>query len=149
MNPLDTLTVVLHSVKMPVVSGYRGIKTMGQPISVMAHLKKSIVQVKSETNSLAHAIITAIAKLTNYTNYAAYCKGRKIYPKVKQVLATTGISLDIGGGIPELECFQDHFRHYKILVYSGLNCDEIMFEGRFESAERLNYRTMRLPGIIT
>ena len=35
-NALDTLTVVLHSVKMPIRFGYAGIKTMGRPISVMA-----------------------------------------------------------------------------------------------------------------
>ena len=48
-NALYTLTVVLHTVKMPVVFGLQGngIKTMGRPISVVAHLKKSIVQVKS------------------------------------------------------------------------------------------------------
>ena len=50
----------------------------------------------------------------------------------------TGISLDNGGGVPEIERFQDHFRHYKIVVYTGLNSDEIMFEGRVEAADRLN-----------
>ena len=35
-NVLDTLTVVLHSVKMPVGFGYGGIETIGQPTSVMA-----------------------------------------------------------------------------------------------------------------
>ena len=96
----------------------------------MAHLKKSIVQVKSETNCLFHALINAIAKVTNDTNYSAYRKEWKIYPKVDQLLATTGISLDNCGGILELESFQDHFRHYKIVVYTGLNCDEIMLQGR-------------------
>ncbi len=57
-------------------------------------------------------------------------------PKVDQLLVTTGISCDNGGGIPE--CFQDHFRQYKIVVYTGLNCDEIMFEGHVETSERLN-----------
>ena len=73
-NALDTLTVGLHSVKMPLGFGYRGIKTMGRPISVIARLKKSIEQVKSETNCLAHALIIAITKVTNDPNYAAYRK---------------------------------------------------------------------------
>ena len=47
-NALDTLTVVLHSVKMPVDFGGHGFKTKCRPISVIAHLKKSIVQVKTE-----------------------------------------------------------------------------------------------------
>ena len=54
---------------------------MGRPLSVKTLLKKSIVQVKSERNFLAHALI-AIAKLTNDPNYKANIQGRKIYPKV-------------------------------------------------------------------
>ena len=52
-NALDTLVVTVHSVKMPVGFGY-GIKIKGRPLSVMAHLKKSIVEVKDEENCLAH-----------------------------------------------------------------------------------------------
>ena len=80
-NALDTLTVVMHSVTMPGGFGQRGdgIKTMGRPISVMAHLKKSIGEVKSETNCLAHALVT-IAKATKDPNYKTYMQGRKIYP---------------------------------------------------------------------
>ena len=54
-NALDTLTVVVHSVTMPVGFGRQGngIKTMGRPISVMAHLKTSIVRVTSETTGQA------------------------------------------------------------------------------------------------
>ena len=117
-NALDTLTVVVHSVTMPVGFGRQGhgIKTMGRPISVMAHLKSNIVQVKSETNCLAHALIIADARATKDPNYKAYTMGRKIYPRVDQLLSATGISLDNGGRIPELERFQDHFRHYKIVV---------------------------------
>ena len=105
--------------------GY-GIKTMRRPILVMAHLKKSIVQVKAETNCLAHALIIAIAKVTKDPNYKTYMEGRKLYPRFDQLLAATGISLDSGGGIHELERFQDQLRHYKIVVYTGLNCDEIV-----------------------
>ena len=137
-NALDTLTVVLHSVKMPAGFGCAGIKTMGRPISVLARLMKSIVQIKAETNCLAHALIIAIAKVTKDPNYKSYMQGRKIYPKVDQLLAATGISLDNCGGIPELERFHDRFRHYKIVVYTGLKCDEILFEGLLETAERLN-----------
>ena len=138
LNALDMLTFVLHSVRMPVAFGIGGFKTMGRPLSVMEHLKKNIAKVKAETNCLAHALIIAIAKLTNNPNYKACIKGRKIYPKVAQLLATTGISLDNGGGNPELERFENHFRQYKVLVYTGLNCDEIMYEGRVETSEGLN-----------
>ena len=39
-NALDTLTVAVNSVKMPVGFGYRGIKTMERPMPVMAHLRR-------------------------------------------------------------------------------------------------------------
>jgi len=48
-NALDTL-VTVHSVKMPVGSGKHATKSMDRPLSVMAHLKGSIVEVKAEEN---------------------------------------------------------------------------------------------------
>ena len=70
-NALDTLTVVLHSVRMPVGFGFRGdgIKTKCRQLSVMAHLKTTIIEVKAENICLAHALIIAIVKLMNDSNY--------------------------------------------------------------------------------
>ena len=51
--------MTVHSVRLPVGFG-RGRK--GRPLSVMAHLKRSVVEVKASENCLAHAIIIAIAK---------------------------------------------------------------------------------------
>jgi hypothetical protein len=82
----------------------------------MAHLKRNIIEVKAETNCLAHAIIIAIARITKDPNYKAYRQGRKIHPVVDNLLATTGICLPNGGGIPEIERFQEHFDQYKIIV---------------------------------
>jgi hypothetical protein len=104
----------------------------------MTHLKNSIIEVKTETNCPAHGLIIAIAKIRNDPDYKAYRRGRKIRPVVDNLLATTGINLDNGGGIPELERFQDHFRQYKIVVHTGLNCDTIIFEGQVETSERIN-----------
>jgi len=56
-NALDTLVVTVHSVTMPVGYGKHAIKSMGRTLSVMAHLKSSIVEVKAEENCLAHALI--------------------------------------------------------------------------------------------
>ena len=75
-NALDTLVVTVHSVKMPVSFG-RGIKTKGRPLTIIAHLKRSIVQVKAEENCLAHALKIAIARVHNDANYKSYCQGRK------------------------------------------------------------------------
>jgi len=71
-NALDTLVVNVHSVKMQVGFGGGGIKTLGRPVSVLAHLKKSIIQVKATENCLAHALIMAIARIDNDSNYESY-----------------------------------------------------------------------------
>ena len=78
----------------------RGMKSKGRPLSVMAHLKTSVVEVKAAENCLVHAIIIAIAKAENGTDYKAYRKGRKIRPVVRKLLANTGIDLSGGGGFP-------------------------------------------------
>ena len=92
---------------MPVRFGY-GIKTKGRPLSIMAHLKKIIVEVKAEENYLAHALIIAIARVENDAKYKAYRQGRKIRPVVQALLQQAGIDLTSGGGIPELNRFQEH-----------------------------------------
>jgi hypothetical protein len=84
------------------------------------------------------ALIIAIAKATNDPNYKVYIQGRKIVPAVQNLLLTTGIDLSKGAGIPEIERFQDHFSEYRIVVYEGLHCDNIMYEGHVDSSARLN-----------
>jgi hypothetical protein len=65
--------------------------------------QKSIVEVRTEENCLAHALVIAIAKVTNDSNYPAYRKGyKKILSKVRELLQTTGVDLSRGKGIPEL-----------------------------------------------
>jgi len=135
-NAMDKLILVIHSVKMPV--GFGRVKTMGRPLSVMAHVKHSIINVTAESNCLAHALIIGIARLTKDPNYKAYRQGRKILPEVQHLLQTTGINLENGGGIRKIQQFQDHFTEYKIVVYGGLHCSDILFEGRVTSAKRVN-----------
>jgi hypothetical protein len=57
--------------------GFDGTKNIDKPLSVMAHPKKSIIEIKVETNSLAQALIIAIAKVTRDSNYKSYLDGRK------------------------------------------------------------------------
>jgi hypothetical protein len=52
-NAMDKLVIDVHSVRMPVGFGKKALKTKGRPLSVMAHLKKSIVEVLAEENCLA------------------------------------------------------------------------------------------------
>jgi hypothetical protein len=61
LNALDTLVFEIHTVKMQVgFEDAREIKTKSRPLSILAHSKRSIIEVKAETNCLAHALITAI-----------------------------------------------------------------------------------------
>jgi len=103
----------------------------------MVHGKRSIIEVKSKTNCLAHALLIAIARLKNDPVYKSYRKGWKIRSAV-HLLETTGIDLQNGGGIPEIRRFQDHYTEFKIVVYRGLNCDDINFEGQVTSEKRVN-----------
>ena len=102
------------------------------------HTSKSIIQVKATENCLAHALIIAIARVDNDSNSESYRKCWKIRPVLRDMLEKTGIDLSSGAGIPGLATFQEQFREYKIVVYQGLSCENIMFEGRVESAKRLN-----------
>ena len=88
---MDTLTFHVHSIKMPV--GFGKVETsIGRPLSVMAHLKRSIVEMNAE-NCLAHAMVIAVARVTNDPNYIAYRMGRKkIFPKVCELLQAAGVN---------------------------------------------------------
>jgi hypothetical protein len=57
---------------------------------------------------------------------------------VDNLLATTGIDLTNGGDIPELIKFQEHFKEYRIVVFGGLNCKDLVFDGQDESEKRIN-----------
>ena len=135
---LDNLTFHVHSVGMPVGFGKKAEKSKGRPLSKMAQLKRSIVQVKAKENCLAHALVIAISRVMNDPNYKAYRQGRKILPKVRELLQASGVDLSRGGGIPELQAFQRHLSQYRIVVYSGLQCDNIMFDGQVATPQRIN-----------
>ena len=58
-----------HSNRLPVGFGTHASKRRGRSLSVMAHLKRSVVEVKATENCLAHALIIAIAKADNNPMY--------------------------------------------------------------------------------
>jgi len=130
---LDTLVVTVHSVRMPVGFGKHVITSTGRPLSVIAHLKTKIVEVKAEEHCLAHALLIAIVKVDKDTSYKAYIQGRKIRHVVETLLGTTGIELS-----NELVRFQEHFWGYKIVVYHGLSREDIMFEWQVDFVKRIN-----------
>ena len=100
-NALDTLVMTVHSVRMPAGNGGgEGIATKGRPLELMARVKKSIVQVKAESNCLAHALIIAKAKVDGDPNYNSYRRGYKVRPMVNSLLETTGIDFRTVGEYP-------------------------------------------------
>jgi hypothetical protein len=78
----------------------------------MVHLKRSIIEVKADENCPTNAVIISIARLTNDPNYSA--------------------------GIPELTRFQEHFKEYRIVVFGGFKCEDIMNDGQVESENTIN-----------
>ena len=64
----DRLVVVVHTVKMPVGFGRTALMRKGRTVANLAHLKRSVIEVKSENNCLAHALIVAIASLEKDPN---------------------------------------------------------------------------------
>ena len=57
---------------------------------------------------------------------------------MEQILDTTGIDLKKGAGIPEITTFQEHFHEYKIVVYAGLNCGSIIYQGHVDYDKCIN-----------
>lgn len=70
---------------------------------------------------MAHALITAIARLDKDSNHDSFHKSRKIIPVVRDLLETTGIDLVSGAGILDVIRYAEHFREYKIEVYKVLS----------------------------
>jgi hypothetical protein len=97
------------------------------------------VEVKAKENCLAHAFVIAVAKLTNDPGYVQYRMGRKkILAKVHELLQASGVDLSRGGGIPEIQAVQRHLSEHRIMMYSGLRCDSIMFDGQVATPQRIN-----------
>ena len=122
---------------MPVGIGRSAVKTKGRQLDVMSHLKKSIIQVKAEENCLALALIIAIVRFKKDPNYDSYRPGFRIIPVVNHLLQTTGIDLTIGGVIGVLTRFQEYYTDYRIIVYVGLNCEDMILDGQNESEKRI------------
>ena len=57
---------------MPVGFGRVAVKQKGRQLASMVQLKGSILEVRTEENFFAHALIIAIAKLNNDPDYKAY-----------------------------------------------------------------------------
>ena len=107
------------------------------------------MEVNATENCLAHAVIIEIAEIDIDANYISYRNGNKIRPIVRTLIQENGIDLSGDAWIPELVNFQEHFRDYKITLYQGLACEDIMFKGQVDPISELNYCTMMSKDTIT
>ena len=57
---------------------------------------------------------------------------------VQQLLETTGIDLQNGGGINELQQFEGHSTEYRIVVFGGLDCEDVILDRHVKSEKRIN-----------
>ena len=90
-DALDTLVITVHSV-MRTAGFCRAMKTVGRPLSIMAHVTESLVDVKAVDNSLPNVLIISIAKVDKDSNYKRYRNGWKIRPVLRKLLETISIS---------------------------------------------------------
>ena len=119
----DRLEVHLDHVRMPVGNGCE--KTKGRSLNVKSAIEKSFV-VKTAFLCLAHALIIAIAKVNGDPKYAAYSDGKCLKQPVQDILSASGVNLTYGGGLNQLEQFQNYLSDYKIIVYGGLSPDRVI-----------------------
>ena len=57
---------------------------------------------------------------------------------MNEFLHASDADLSRGGGIPELQVFQRHLPEFRIVVYSGLRCESIMFDGQVGTPQKIN-----------
>jgi len=65
---------------------------------------------------LAHALISAMARVNGDRKYALYRQGKCIKKPVEKLLKAFGVDLSNCGGFEELEQFQEYLSDYKIVV---------------------------------
>jgi len=113
------------------------VKTKGRSLDVLSAIKRSIVVVKLAFLCLTYALIIVMAKVNNDPKYKLYRNERCLKEPVEKLLNASGVDLSNGGGIEELQQFQQYLSDYKIIVFDGLYPDRVMFSGNSLSAKKL------------
>jgi hypothetical protein len=133
----DQLEVHLDHVRMPAGNGRQAQKTKGRSLDIISAIKKSIVIVKAAYLCLANALVIAMARVNGDPKYTSYRKRYQLDKPVEELLRASGVDLSNGGGLEELQQFQDHLSDYNIMVYDGLSPDRLIFSGNSVSDKKL------------
>jgi hypothetical protein len=112
----DRLEVHVDHVRLPAVNGKRPEETKGRSIDVTIAIKRSIVVVKAPFLCLAHALVIAMARVNGDPKYKSYRNGYLLDEPVDELLKASGVDLSNGGGLQELQQFQEHLPDYKIIL---------------------------------
>jgi hypothetical protein len=131
----DRLEVHLEHVQVPAGNGRE--ETKGRSLDVLSAIKRSIVVLKAAFMCLAHALIIAMDQLNGDPKYRSYRKGRGLDKPVDDLLKASGVDLSDGGGLEELQQFQEFLSGYKIIVYDGLSPGRLIFSGNSLSDRKL------------
>ena len=133
----DRLEVHLDHVRMPVGNGRMAEKTKGRSLDVLSAIKKSIIAVKAAFLCLAHALVIAMARVNSDPKYKSYSNGYGLNKPVEDLLKASGVDLFNGGGLEELQQFQDYLSDNKIVVFDGLSPDRLIFSENSLSDKKL------------
>jgi hypothetical protein len=68
-----------------------------------------------------------MAQVNGDPKYKSYRNGYGIDGPVEEHLKNSAVDLSDGGGLEELEQFQDHLSDYQIIGYDGLSPDRLIF----------------------
>jgi hypothetical protein len=90
-------------------------KRKGRSLDLLSAIKKSILTVKAAFLCLAHALIIAMAKVNDDSNFKLYSNGRCLKEPVLELLKASGVDLSNGGGLKNFNSFRSTFRITKLL----------------------------------
>ena len=130
----DSFYVFFHHVKMPHGEGRTSQQKRGSlPYHELVKRNNGIVSVKNkDSKCLAHAIVVARGMKNNdskerkrYHNQRQYLMAKE----VRELCENAGVDLSAGGGITEIEKFQQYLTGYQIVVYGDLTGNNVLYEG--------------------
>ena len=132
----DRLEVHLDHVRISAGNGRE--KTKGRSLTVLSAIKRKIVVVKAAFLCLAHALTIAKARVNGYPKYQSYRDRYLLDLITDMLLKASGVDLSNGGGLEELQQFQDSLSNYKTIVYDSLSPVRLIFSGCSVSNKKLS-----------
>ena len=90
-----------------------------------------------------------MARVNSDPTYKSYRNRYGLNKPVEELLKASGVDLSNGGGLEELQQFQDYISDYEIVVFDGLSPDRLIFSGNSHSAKNCTSFMIRTMGTTT